>query len=221
MITWLLHPCLGCPVTQNYGENPDWYPRTNGHNGIDYGGTEATVIRAAHDGTVLEARDGGYDGYGIHVTLWAEDGSRTIYGHLSALNVIEGQHVKAGDALGQMGNTGRSTGIHLHFEYRPGTGNIAVDPAGLIVDQIPSQTALCLAKCLTPVRIRSGPSYNRSVIGMTTQDTEYEALDFLPYGWIRLSMGYCAVGDDSGRWFEFMPIRPAEFQEQAGKFKAL
>ena len=66
-------------------------------------------------------------GYGKCVRLLHADGTVSLYAHLSALSVTQGQVVQAGDLLGEEGNTGNSTGPHLHFEVR--TGGTPIDPA--------------------------------------------------------------------------------------------
>lgn len=84
------------------------------HTGIDLVAPEGTPYLAIHDGTVTKA--GWFGGYGYTVIVRHADGSEAIYGHSSAINVKEGQQVKAGDQLGLVGNTGHSYGSHLHLE---------------------------------------------------------------------------------------------------------
>ena len=109
------------PVTQGFGDNPGSYDyicrADKSHNGIDYGMPVGTPVLAAADGIVTRA---GWDatGYGLHVRVRDGDGGGCVYGHLSALLVVSGQRVKAGEQIGYSGNTGRSTGPHLHFEQR-------------------------------------------------------------------------------------------------------
>ena len=85
------------------------------HKAIDIAGSGA--ILAADSGVVTAS---GWDttGYGNRVIVDHGNGSRTLYAHMKALNVTEGQSVNRGDLLGDMGSTGRSTGTHLHFEVR-------------------------------------------------------------------------------------------------------
>jgi murein DD-endopeptidase MepM/ murein hydrolase activator NlpD len=105
------------------------------HTGVDIPSPHGTPILAAGPGTVVWANygvfQGGYDPkdpYGLAVTIrhdfgYENQGLYTIYGHMSEINVVEGQHVETGDLLGLVGETGRVTGPHLHFEVRIGDNN--------------------------------------------------------------------------------------------------
>nr|WP_231976699.1 M23 family metallopeptidase [Mycobacterium sp. E740] len=97
------------------------------HAGIDLANSIGTPILAAADGVVIAA--GPQAGYGNWVKLRHADGTVTLYGHLSAWNVEVGQRVWAGDQIAKMGNTGNSTGPHLHFEVHL-NGTDRVDPVG-------------------------------------------------------------------------------------------
>jgi murein DD-endopeptidase MepM/ murein hydrolase activator NlpD len=102
------------------------------HTGIDIPAPKGTPILAAGSGTVTWAGygvfQGGYDPtdpYGLAVTIQHDFGYQnqplyTIYGHMSEVDVIQGQHVETGDLLGLVGETGVVTGPHLHFEVRLG-----------------------------------------------------------------------------------------------------
>lgn len=96
----------GGTITQNYA----WY-----HGGIDIANRAAPDVVAADGGTVAYAGCIGY-GYGCHVIIDHGNGFRTLYGHFQRIYVTQGQGVNRGVAIGKMGSTGRSTGIHLHFE---------------------------------------------------------------------------------------------------------
>ena len=87
------------------------------HNGLDIKVYIGDTIRAAFDGRVRMVK---YErrGYGKYVVIRHDNGLETIYGHLSKQIVAEDEYVKAGDPIGLGGNTGRSTGSHLHFETR-------------------------------------------------------------------------------------------------------
>lgn len=99
------------------------------HPGIDIANHDGGAILAADSGTVVVA---GWvnTGYGNHVIIDHGNGYKTLYGHLSSISVVAGQRVNRGAVIGNMGSTGRSTGTHLHFEIRTGSGN--VDPLGFL-----------------------------------------------------------------------------------------
>lgn len=84
------------------------------HKGIDIAGSYGTAIKAADSGTVIFT--GWYHGLGKMVKINHGNGMVTVYGHLSSINVKNGQKVLKGEKIGGMGSTGRSTGVHLHFE---------------------------------------------------------------------------------------------------------
>lgn len=88
------------------------------HEGIDLAGAHGSPIYVTADGTVTHA--GWENGYGNMVEVRHDFGITTRYGHLSGIGVEVGQKVSRGDKIGAMGNTGRSTGTHLHYEIRLG-----------------------------------------------------------------------------------------------------
>ncbi len=93
------------------------------HKGIDIANKGAGPILAADSGKIVVAGWKDNSGYGNRVIIDHGNGYSTLYGHLSVVSVQEGQTVRRGDVLGQMGTTGRSTGVHLHFEVRQGGVN--------------------------------------------------------------------------------------------------
>jgi murein DD-endopeptidase MepM/ murein hydrolase activator NlpD len=104
-------------TTSNFGPRSD--PFTGGtamHAGMDFRGETGIPVRAPGAGKVLRAEVAG--GYGNLVELDHGNGITTRYGHLSAFDVKEGQLVAAGQIIGRVGSTGRSTGPHLHYETR-------------------------------------------------------------------------------------------------------
>lgn len=100
------------------------------HHGVDLSLNIGDTVRAAIAG-VVERVAYDYDGYGHYVVMRHTDGMETIYGHLQHALVSQGQFLDMGSPLGIGGNTGNSTGPHLHFEAR--MGGVPVDPT-LIFD---------------------------------------------------------------------------------------
>lgn len=106
-------------LTSNFG-----YRWGRLHEGIDLANEVGTTIRAARSGRVTYA--GWYEGYGYVVLLEHDQGYTTRYGHLHSYFVTRGQYVKGGQVIASMGNTGNSTGPHLHFEVRK--NNVPINP---------------------------------------------------------------------------------------------
>lgn len=106
---WRVHPVYG---TENY------------HDGMDIGVPKGTPVRAAAAGTVIMAS--WYGGYGNAIKIDHGGGVVTLYAHLSSIGVEVGQKVAAGANIGYSGNTGTSTGPHLHFTVM--VGGSPVDP---------------------------------------------------------------------------------------------
>lgn len=141
----LLLPIDKAVVTQRFGQNPQIYKRFGlpYHNGVDFrtrfvdSPLGRRYITASADGVIESVR---YDvnGYGIHVRIRHADGSLTIYAHMTKPYVTKGQLVKAGDRIGLTGNTGFSSGPHLHWEYRaPGWEKKGASEAYGAVDPLP------------------------------------------------------------------------------------
>ena len=108
-------PVSGCMKTQGlhgpYG------------TAVDIGCKIGTTVVAAAEGTVIKAASSGYNGgYGNVIILSHPNGTQSIYAHLSTVGVQVGQKLRQGQVMGTSGNTGLSSGPHLHFETR-GTGN--------------------------------------------------------------------------------------------------
>ncbi|MBC9717250.1 peptidoglycan DD-metalloendopeptidase family protein [Streptomyces sp. TRM66268-LWL] len=121
-----LRPKFSLPVKQHglsayYGQaGVNWM---SVHSGIDFPVSYGTEVLAATDGTVRTQWNGAYGNMAI---VTAPDGTETWYCHLSSTKIRSGS-VKAGDVIAYSGNSGNSTGPHLHFEVRPGGGS-AIDP---------------------------------------------------------------------------------------------
>ena len=114
-------PTTSRVLTSNFGAR--WGRQ---HKGLDIKVYIGDTIRAAFSGKVRIVRYEGR-GYGKYVVIRHHNGLETIYGHMSKQLVTEDQEVRAGDPIGLGGNTGRSTGSHLHFETR--LCGIALNPA--------------------------------------------------------------------------------------------
>ena len=111
--------------TSDYGFRRD--PKTGGrrmHKGVDFAASLGTDLHATADGVVTEA--GWSSGYGRLIKIQHEFGIETRYAHLSKIRVKVGQRVSRGDHIGDMGASGRVTGVHLHYEVR--VGGKAVNP---------------------------------------------------------------------------------------------
>ncbi len=112
------------PALTGYFESPMRSGRVtqgiHGHNGIDVGAPSGTPVYASAGGTVIVAKNnGGYNGgYGNYIVISHDNGTQTLYAHLSSVSVSVGSVVSQGQHIGGVGNTGRSTGFHLHFEVR-------------------------------------------------------------------------------------------------------
>lgn len=109
-------PCESRRVTSSYGYRRSFRRK---HYGTDIKVYVGDTIRSAFSGKIrIVANQGRRKGYGKYVVIRHHNGLETVYGHLSKQLVVEDQEVKAGEPIGLGGNTGRSTGSHLHFETR-------------------------------------------------------------------------------------------------------
>lgn len=104
-------------VSQSFGEHPEWYSRWEmaGHSGLDYACPEGTPVLAAHSGVCSIGMDPG--GYGQFVRVTGPD-YLTLYAHLRCVRVVDNQPVTRGEQIGESGNTGNSTGPHLHWSLK-------------------------------------------------------------------------------------------------------
>jgi murein DD-endopeptidase MepM/ murein hydrolase activator NlpD len=112
-------------MTSNFGYRRDpFHGGRRMHSGIDFAGPLGTPLLATADGVVTFA--GWKSGYGRIVEIQHDFGIETAYAHMSRISVKVGQRVSRGDRIGDMGSSGRSTGVHLHYEVR--VGGEAVNP---------------------------------------------------------------------------------------------
>jgi murein DD-endopeptidase MepM/ murein hydrolase activator NlpD len=103
------------------------------HTGVDFTAKTGTEIFAAGDGVVFNVKKS-YTGYGQHVIIDHGFGYKTLYAHMSKFKVRKGQKVKRGDVIGLVGNTGTSTGPHLHYEVI--RDNKKIDPANFFFNDL-------------------------------------------------------------------------------------
>jgi murein DD-endopeptidase MepM/ murein hydrolase activator NlpD len=150
----LLWPIPYATITQGFGPTPYAFEAAYAgfphfHTGVDLAVPLGTPVFAAADGVVVDARGmtdgaGALVGYGNYVVIQHDAGLKTLYGHLLAIGVREGDVVKRGQLIGLVGSTGNSTGPHTHFEVR--IDNSPVDPMQML-----PQTAVGSAQPAAPV----------------------------------------------------------------------
>lgn len=125
-------------VSSDYGfRNDPFHQQTQFHSGIDIPAMTGTPVLASANGVVSFV--GEQSGYGRTITLKHPDGSESNYGHLSATYVADGQTVKAGQKIGAVGSSGRSTGAHLDYSVRK--DGVTVDP-GMALGTNPTPSSM-------------------------------------------------------------------------------
>jgi murein DD-endopeptidase MepM/ murein hydrolase activator NlpD len=108
------------PPVANYIETQG----IHGYNAVDLAAPSGTPIVASAAGTVVVAREGGWNGgYGSYVVISHDNGSQTLYAHMSKVAAYDGETVTQGQLIGYVGKTGLATGPHVHFEIRDGIKN--------------------------------------------------------------------------------------------------
>jgi LysM repeat protein len=116
---YFIRPTKGCIRTQGL----------HGKNGVDIACAGHVPIMAAADGVVLIAKNSGWDGgYGEYVVINHPNGTQTLYGHMSRVDVTPGETVSQGQVIGLMGATGRATGVHLHWEVHGAVNPVGANP---------------------------------------------------------------------------------------------
>jgi cell wall-associated NlpC family hydrolase len=131
---WSAPLAVAASLTSSFG----WRDNPTGagddfHTGQDLAAPVGTPVSAVADGVVRTATDLGSRSYGRYVVVDHGDGLESLYGHLSVIEVVEGQVVRAGQRIGAVGSTGRATGPHLHLEIRDDGG--PVDPTPWLATQ--------------------------------------------------------------------------------------
>jgi len=175
------------PITQLFGVNPHIYSKFGkpGHNGLDFGLPVGTPVLASAEGLVEKT---GYDekGYGYFILL-RHNGFWTLYAHLSKIQVSVQQKVSQSQQIGLSGNTGFSTGPHLHFELRvpgaPGSYNKGeIDPSPFFEAISASSTGLKegytghAVVSVPALNIRLNPSLSAPVVGSLSESTKVEVI---------------------------------------------
>ncbi|MCX7609730.1 MAG: M23 family metallopeptidase [Anaerolineales bacterium] len=220
----LIPPVVG-PLTQLFGENPDYYKKWGlaGHNGLDYGVPNGTPVKAAADG-VVAAVAFEYGGYGNYVKLAHQDGDVTFYtyyAHLATTSVTPGQKVKAGTVIGTSDNTGASTGPHLHFGLKiPGkdaANKDYVDPMPYLKaspQPKPSSGAAAPGMVEIPLlefevdtellNVRNGPGIEYSILERLSRGTVISAKKLFSRSvWVEFEPGkWCAWVFDGVRYLK-------------------
>jgi murein DD-endopeptidase MepM/ murein hydrolase activator NlpD len=113
-----------------------FYKVTKFHEGIDFTATVGTDVYATGDGTVTQA-ERSFGGYGNCITINHGFGYQTMYAHLSKMDVRRGEKIKRGQVIGQVGNTGKSTSPHLHYEVHK--GGKSIDPINFFFNDITAE----------------------------------------------------------------------------------
>lgn len=209
-------------VTQVYGVNGDYYKRfkvdgvpLRGHNGIDFGTPQGTAICAVADGHVVEVA---YDptGYGLYIKIvhpWGE----SLYAHLSQQLCAVGDIALAGETIGLSGNTGNSSGPHLHFGLRVNPFN-RKDGMGGYRD--PAQYLINAGGPATPPT-QPPPAPTSDLVGLIKAAAAEFGLDWrlvASQAWAESSWRANAVSADGARGL--LQIMPATWAEWSAEVSA-
>ena len=121
-------------ISSYFGHRPDpIYKVEKFHSGMDFSAQLGTEAYATGDGVVLDVENGHW-GYGNMVTIDHGFGYKTRYAHLQKAAVRKGQKVKRGQKVGYIGNTGKTTGVHLHYEVLK--NDIQIDPINFLFNDL-------------------------------------------------------------------------------------
>lgn len=122
----------GYPISAGFGEIDSVHKIP--HKGIDIAMPEGIPLHSLAEGIVSRVNDEGMFSFGKSVRIRFNDGTEVIYGHLSKINVKAHEHVDAGQIIGFSGNTGHSTGPHLHLQLMSSNGQL-IDPTPIVQNQ--------------------------------------------------------------------------------------
>jgi len=206
-------------ITQRFGENPDNYKQycdsngvcLKGHNGWDIAAPMGSAFYAAVSGQVVQVSYS--DGYGWHVRIQTGD-NLIIYGHAASnIPVKVGQNVKAGQIIGYSGNTGNSTGPHLHFEMRrcPGLPDwpwCIINPGPYLeaIYKPPTSTGVNMRPYFRPVEAGVAPFFVLQHGSGPTEDIQVQVMGESiyvvknhQYEHMRIHNGYVERREDTSR----------------------
>jgi murein DD-endopeptidase MepM/ murein hydrolase activator NlpD len=165
-------PLVGAyTVSSGFGLRPDPFTAQESfHSGVDLAAEKGTPVLAAANGKVLKIdHDTDHSSFGNYIEILHPNGVITLYGHLSEILINESQVLKKGDLIGLVGNTGRSSGPHLHFEVRvdgksidpmlSGISPISIKPNRIALSPVTSEVRLRCAPLLLIVKDDKAPLY--------------------------------------------------------------
>ena len=165
-------PLVGAyTVSSGFGLRPDPFTAQESfHAGVDLAADKGTPVLAAANGKVLKIdHDTDHSSFGNYIEILHPNGVITLYGHLSEILINENQVLKKGDLIGLVGNTGRSSGPHLHFEVRVdgksidpmlgGVSPILIKPNRIAMSPVTSEVRLRCAPLLLIVKDDKAPLY--------------------------------------------------------------
>ncbi|MFD4577884.1 M23 family metallopeptidase [Streptomyces sp. NPDC058417] len=124
-------PLADVKLSARFGDKGELWS-SGEHTGLDFVAPTGTELMAVHDATVTRVTSGG--ALGNHTVLRLEDGTEVRYSHQDSVAVEEGQKVKAGEVIGAVGDTGNTTGPHLHLEVVDAAGDF-IDPEAWFAEQ--------------------------------------------------------------------------------------
>lgn len=180
-------------VFNNY--NPAMYSGDHRHKGIDFGVMPGTDVYACMDG-IVQVATVAQTGYGRHVKILHPDGAQSIYGHLNAYTVLQGQSVKAGELIGKSGGDksdgidgdGHSTGAHLHWEIRPAgkhaSDQAAVDPMQYCLKYLDVRREVAVINT-AGLNVRTRPMTTAPAIGLLYSKAVIHVVEYFD-NWARI-----------------------------------
>lgn len=212
-------------LSQGWMENPQNYPVTKGHMGLDWACPPGTPIYAAYEGIVTRAEldtqtaSNPSTGYGNHIRIEHPNRYTSIYGHLSVMQVKTGQKVEAGQVIGLSGNTGYSTGPHLHFEVRTGASiQTCIDPSNMIIETLPPREPLFEAEITLEgngLRVRANPNTKAKIVRNLQAGEKIKVMGLTGDVWLWLANdeGYVSFQPS---WIKLLARKPIIIRKNKG-----